>query len=100
MYSGDPADLEKYKNEKLQKILDKWDSRRGMYRHDMKIEGHVLYLSIIQTSTATLNQEHDILVQERDDSIDDDQMKIRDKDGKVRRDIGKIKKYIKKEKDE
>jgi len=95
MYSGEPADLEKFKNEKLQKILNQWKSKEGTYRHETKIEGRILYLFIVRTAMAKklgeVGAEHDILVKERDEKIPDDQMKIRDKDGKVRKDIRKIK---------
>ena len=99
MYSGNPDDLVRYRDTKLQKILDKWDGgRKGMYRSEIKIEGNIMYLILIQTPMMAVAQEHDILVEERDDSIGDNEMKIRGNDGKVRKDIGKIKDRIKKEK--
>jgi len=98
MYSGEPVDLKRFKDGRLQEILDKWKSKEGTYRSEIKIEGRVMYLFIIRTAVSKklgdVSAEHDILVKERDEKTEDDEMKIRDKDGKVRKDIKKIKDHI------
>jgi hypothetical protein len=99
MYSGEPADLEKFKQEKLSGIISKWmENKVGTHRTEVKIEGRVMYLFIIRTSQSTklrdVSAEHDILVKERDEKIPDDQMTIRDSKGRKRKDIDKIKDNI------
>ena len=67
MYSGTPEEFEDHKT-RYKGILEKWEKKSGgVYRYEIKIENHILYIFLIQTTTGTKIKELEKEVKELKD---------------------------------